>query len=221
MPYPGQFVKLVLIGNLYTDVFNTTLSIVPNALGELGMPEVNEATLDAVAAAVRNWYVGGIAGDDPLISVHAHLTSIKLNRIGVDGRYVDPETREHVYTTFTQGNAGIAAPAQLSAVATLRTAVPRGRASKGRMYLPPTQMCGAIDVDGRASAAAATAQAESVRALIDAVNDQYIGIGRVGVASNAGAGRFEHVTSVSVGRVIDTMRSRRSTQPEDYQTVVL
>jgi hypothetical protein len=41
------------------------------------------------------------------------------------------------------------------------------------------------------------------------------------VASNAGAGRFEHVTELAVGRVPDTMRSRRSKLQEDYQSVAV
>lgn len=221
MPYPGEFVRLVLIGDLYTDRFNATLSIVPSALGEISMPAVNEATLDAVAAAVRAWWVNAGAGVGPAAISSARLTSIKLNRIGPDGRYMDNEAMEHVFTTPAPGTNNGTVAAQLSLAATLRTAVTRGRGSKGRIYLPPTFSVQSIGADGRVTASAATVHANSVKALITAVNNEYLAIGRVGVASDAGAGRFEHVTHVSVGRVVDTIRSRRSALDEDYQDVTV
>lgn len=222
MPYPGQFHRLVLIGELYTDTFNTTLAIVPSALGELGMPAVGTSTLTAVAGIVSAWWNNATAGAGSGAIQAARLTGIKLNRIGIDGRYVDPVTMEHTYPTAIAGiNSAVVAP-QLAVVATLRTAIERGRASKGRMYLPPTQAISALVAgDGRSSAAQALQQANGVKALITSLNSTYTAIGRVGVASDAGAGRFEHVTAVSVGRVPDTMRSRRSTQDEDYQTVTV
>lgn len=222
MPYPGQFHRLVLIGSLQAaqDTWNTSLSIVPSALGELGMPAVDDATLDAVATAVRAWFVAAIP-DGPNAINGIHLTSIKLNRIGTDGRYVDPVTKEHVYTTPGQGSSSVTAFPQLTVVATLLTALERGRASKGRMYLPPTQAGALAQSDGRLSDSYALAQANSVKTLINTLNGIYTLIGKVGVASDAGSGRFEHVTGVKCGRVIDTMRSRRSSFDEDYQTVTL
>lgn len=220
MPYPGQFHRLVLIGSLYSDQFNTTLNIVPSALGELGMPEVSPANLTAVAARVATWFASSATGPGIGIIGACKLESIKLNRIGADGHYVDPETREHVYPTPISGNLiGTQVFPQLTAVATLRTAIPRGRGSTGRMYIPPSNAVAAAGADGRMSVGAAAAHAAGVKALIDSLNTEYTLIGRVGVASNAGSGRFEHVTRVEVGRVGDTMRSRRSSLVEDYQGI--
>lgn len=221
MPYPGQFHRLVMIGSLYSDTFNCTLSIVPSALGELGMPAVGDATLASVAAAVSAWWNHGTTAMSSGTISAAKLTGIKLNRIGVDGRYVDPVTYEHTYPTpIASGVSSNEAP-QLAVAITLRTAIERGRASKGRFYLPPTVAVTALGTDGRSTVAQALAQANGAKALITSLNSIYTAIGRVGVASDAGAGRFEHVTHVSVGRVPDTMRSRRSTQDEDYQTVTI
>jgi hypothetical protein len=222
MPYPGQFVRLVIIGGLYGDTYNTSLSIVPSALGELGMPAVDAPTLAAVAADVAAWYVGTVAPAGPRIIQRASLRSIKLNRIGADGKYVDPVTMEHIYPApIAGGSTGIDVAPQLTMAATLRTAIPRGRGSRGRMYLPPTQYGAVVSTDGRVAVASAQGQAGSVVDLINRLNTTYTLIGRVGVASNAGAGRFEHVTQVSCGRVVDTMRSRRSTLDEDYQDVTV
>ena len=221
MPYPGQFIRLVIIGSLYDDIFNTTVSIVPSALGELGMPIVNQATLDAVASDVEAWWTAavGSGGIGPIS--HAVLTSIKLNRLDTAGHYADPIAMEHVYPTPIPGAYTGNFPPQLATVATLRTSLARGRGSKGRMFLPPNQAYGTFDTSGRLTASAALAVAQGVKGLFDRLNASYAGIGRVGVASDAGTGKFEHVTQVSVGRTVDTMRSRRSTLVEDYQTVTI
>jgi len=153
------------------------------------------------------------------------LVSIKLNRIGTDGRYVDSVAREHIYPTPVAGGYSAALGAkvapQLAQVVTLRTRLERGRGSKGRIYLPGNITMDSVQTDGRLTAANALLSAQAVRSLIVSLNSNYTLIGRVGVASNAGAGKFEHVTATACGRVLDTMRSRRSSLAEDYQEVVV
>jgi hypothetical protein len=221
MPYPGQFVRLVIIGKIYNDVFNTSLSIVPSALGELGMPAVDATTLAQVATNVSNWWTasGGASTFRPITS--ASLTGIKLNRIGPSGHYVDPISREHIYPSPIAGSTSDKIAAQLSIAATFRTRVPRGRGSHGRMYLPPSAGLALLGTDGRLTTTAANEVGTSVKSLIDQLNATYTLIGRVGVASDAGSGIFEHVTAVDVGRVPDTIRSRRSQLLEDYQRTVV
>lgn len=221
MPYPGEFYRLVAIGDLYGDTFNFTLSMVPTALGELTLPPVTQALADSIGLIVGAWWSNTNAGEGPRVSDKARLLSVKFNRIGPDGRYADPETREWVSAVPIPGTFSSAFPAQLATAVTLKTAVPRGRASRGRFYLPPNAMMSPIDNNGLASATAAQALADSAKFLIDDLNTNGTLVSRVGVASNAGVGRFEHVTSVAVGRVIDTIRSRRSALSEDYQETVL
>ena len=221
MPYPGQFHRLVMIGSHYNDTFNMTLSIVPSALGELGMPEVDAGTLASVAAAVGTWFPKPVNGPGPGFHNISKLTSIKLNRINAAGHYVDPIAREHLYGSPISGSEASNPVPQIAQVITLGTALDRGRGSRGRVYaLPNTQMF-PLDSSGRASASTVTYSAEAWKILINQINSIYTLIGRVGVASNAGAGRFEHVTRIGVGRAVDTMRSRRSTLVEDHQYVAL
>lgn len=210
-----------MIGRLYNDTFNTTLSIVPSFLTEwLPMAPVGEDTLDAVTDVVATWWARGLSGTGPGFTTASVLTMVKLNRIGPDGRYMDPETREFDLLTGVPGAvAGTVAP-QLSAVASLDTANPRGRAGRGRMYLPPTTALATLGTsDGRMTVTNAENLASGVATLIRELNAVYTGVGAVGVASKAGAGGFQHVTSVRVGRVPDTVRSRRNKQAEDYQEV--
>jgi len=216
MAYPGEFVRLVLYGDLYEDTWNSTLAIVPSALGELEMPAVDQTTLDAVAADVLAWWNATTYTTGPMANPNAYLNGIKLNRLDSAGHYMDPVTREKVYPTRSAGKgANLSLPPQITIAHTLVTAVPRGRGARGRMYLPPQEAAASLNSEGKLTPTSATNCATSLVALINALNTTYALIGKVGVASNAGTGRFEHVTKVQVGRTVDTMRSRRNRHTED------
>jgi hypothetical protein len=92
------------------------------------------------------------------------------------------------------------------------------------MYLPPVDGFSA-PASGTLLAAITDAQrvAGAVSSLINQANAAFSSwgtgdfTGRVAILSNAGAGDFHYVTRTQVGRVIDTMRSRRAQVAEDYQ----
>jgi hypothetical protein len=222
MPYPKIFHRLVLFGTLYGDTWNTSLSIVPSGLGEIVMPEPTDQFLADVAADVGpGWFGKATAQGGSNTIGSAYLLGIKLNRIGPDGKYADNSAHTYTYGAPLGGEGGAAVVApQLTTVATLRTAIERGPGSKGRMYLPPVAWIPALGPDGRLTNAQATAIATTTKNLIVLLNTRY-GSGRVGVASNVGSGRFEHVTRVTVGRVVDTMRTRRNKQREEPQAVAI
>jgi hypothetical protein len=213
-----------MIGTLYgTEQFNMSLSIVPDPAGST-IPAVDAAKLSAVASLVATWFQATTTGVGPNFSTDAKLTAIKLNRINSEGHYQDNQAREHIYPTPLTGGVTLASgkpPAQIAHVVTLRTAIERGRGSKGRIYLPIKSEMTLVTADGRIGAAGALQSAMGVRALALSLNTSFAGSGKVGVASNAGAGRFEPVTAFAAGRVLDTMRSRRASLLEDYQEAAL
>lgn len=106
---------------------------------------------------------------------------------------------------------------QGSQVATLRTAIPRGHASHGRIFLPP--VCSQLQSDGRLTAAATLNTATQVKNFIEAVNI-LAGVSSTVVMSNVGAGASAAVTSVQMGLVVDTHRSRRRSLGESPLQVV-
>lgn len=221
MPYPKSFHRLVIFGTLYNDIWNTSLNILPSGLGEALMPPVTTNQLDSVATIVNTgWWQKSLATGGFPGTGYCQLEGIKLNRINAAGKYEDPKSMTFLYPGPIGANGGDykVAP-QLTTVATLRTAIPRGRGSKGRMYLPPVKQAAALGTDGRMTAAGALEVATSVKTLIEALNGYYVAIGRVGVASNVASGRFEHATKVTCGRVVDTMRTRRNKQLEDPSSV--
>jgi len=217
MPYPGSFHRLVLIGTQYdNETWNTSLSIVPTALGELGMAAVSAQTLADVAAIVGTWFPLLNAGPGPTFVATTKLTHVKLNRINSAGHYQDEPSRTHAYATPIAGGGqtSIPRPPQLTIVHTLATALRSGKASKGRMYFPLQGHLDGMETDAQLTVAGADSTAKGLVDLIQKLNAYYTLIGRVGVASPGGTGRFEHVTRVRVGRVVDTMRSRRTSIPE-------
>jgi len=223
MAYPAPFHRLVLIGSLYGDSFNTTMSIIP--VGGETLPAVSEDLIEAVADFVRLWWDNPLSSTPPYgcgISQKAILQSIKLNRIGTNGRYQDPVAREFVLTTPIPGAQAGAPPAQLSLAATFRGVNERARAGKGRMYFPPSAVTEVMQADGRISTTAATQYGNGVGALVGGLNDVYLTegvVGVVGIASNVGTGAFQGVQKITIGRTVDTIRSRRNKIPEDYITV--
>ena len=214
MPYPGNFHRLVILGQVYTDTFATSLSIVPVG-GSLGV--VTPEMAEDVGLIVLDWWNNALGATGAGFLQNVRLTGVKLNLIGPDGRYAQDETGEYTLPAPVAGTMGADAPAQLSMVITLQSAIARGRGSKGRMYLPPSEPVVQVSSDGRVSAARALQQAVAVEYLINLLNAHYAGTGMVGVASDQGAGVFAPVVEVRCGRVVDTVRSRRSSLDEDYQ----
>jgi hypothetical protein len=219
MAYPTSFHRIVIGGTHYAETWNTSLNYAP---GFANQP-VDTALLTAIAGHVQTWFAGtpssGVGFPSPV-----KLTYCKVNRINSAGHYQDPESHTHTYPSPVAGGGTLVyAPPQNAMVVTLRTAFERGLASKGRMYLPLPQNYAALASDGRATAAQAITIANSVTSLINNVNAAFSSwagggdAGHVAIMSNVREGAFHFVTQVEAGRVVDTMRSRRTSMPEDYQ----
>jgi len=219
MSYAFPFHRLVLAGDLYAEHFSTSLSV---ATGAAASP-VDDDLLEDLAAVVGTWFAS-VGSTGPQITNRATLKEFKVNRIGTDGSYMDPVSFTHVYSTPVAGGTALESAPQLAGVVSLRTAFDRGRASKGQMYLPPSFGYNIPGTDGLVTTTNAQNRASSVATLINAIHAAYTATvgggdfgGRVAVVSDVGSGAWHSVTHVEAGRVIDTMRSRRTSLPEDYQ----
>lgn len=218
MVYPGNFLRLVVEGAGYTgERWSWGLSMGTPA--GLSLSGASPSVPAGIVAAVRKYHA--VAG---VVSPSAKLDLIKFNYIGADGRYVfESESVREEITPPVPGNGAGTPPPQLAICCTLRTAKARGRGSRGRFYSPYPTGAGSVGaVDGRLAANIAKIYADAAATLINDlnavdVNDSPAAGMRVIVASDAGPGAFEPVTAVEVGRVVDTMRSRRSSLDEDYQ----
>lgn len=146
-------------------------------------------------------------------------TWTKLNWINADGKYFFPFTSR---TDTPAGNQGTGSatffPNQISLVATLTTDVARGRACRGRMFLPAPGI--SLDTDGRLTTGNQNAINTSLQTFLNAINGVAL-LHKVHIISSVGTGASHIVQQVGVGRVYDTMRSRRASLLEERVMVGL
>lgn len=173
----------------------------------------NADAMNDIAADVRAFH--GRAGSN--IGNLAIIDEVKIAAIGADGKYTsDP----FISVTKQPGGGanGLTFPFQVSHAVSLVTDR-RGPTGRGRFYLPLP--LGSVDASGQITAALATGVATSVAQLVSAINDQP-GVdsndSRVVVASSKGYN--SPVVAVRVGRVLDTVRSRRRSAVEGYPAEV-
>jgi hypothetical protein len=152
-----------------------------------------------------------------LIPGAVSLTRVKVASIGPLGLYTRDSWESTSPAVAGTNASGGLMPAQTAMVASLMTSR-RGPTGRGRMYLP----CRSLNIgsDSRIAAADALGLAGSVATLLNALNNEP-GLDpaadqQVVVASSKGFNTL--VTGVRVGRVPDTVRSRRSQLIEEYQT---
>lgn len=161
------------------------------------------------------------------ISGGARLGWLKYNRVGTDGKYMNPWTTVYDFSPLVVSSAAIKHPHQVSLVATLTTDAARGLASKGRIYLP-SPMYSVAGADATIASGDAASAANWVAGLVNGING-VAGAGNVHVISRGarqddgswGPGAMRPVMGVSVGNVYDTMRSRRGKVVEQRTDVAV
>lgn len=234
MPFPAQHQYMTVIGDAYggTERWQFGMRLTDGGVS-------NEVTALAIADDVEKWWVGtGDQGMNAFSPADTHrLTELKVARIGIDGTYPEGEASySHFYLPPLVGGAArlAGASAQQTMCVTLTTALPRGYASKGRVYLPPSGRM-VTGADGLITADAALEIANSVWNLITDINANAV-VGNVAIFSRGrgvpsydaennrieytfpNPGAVQNVTGVRCGRVIDTQRRRRRQLVENYAT---
>lgn len=177
------------------------------------------AGLNLAASTFNAALVAWMARPGSAISSAARLDFVKFNQINpLTAKYSLPSSNEVIQNDLAVGVASPQLP-QLSLAVSTRTVFARGRAHAGRFY-PPSGVVSSVQPDGRVSSAAAIAAASSAATLLQGINTAVGAGSRVVVFSRVG--QFaEPVTNVRVGRVMDTMRSRRTSLLEDYAQAVV
>lgn len=180
---------------------------------------VDQAQANACHTAVAAWWADATNG--PFIWSAHNYTGVKLAPIGVDGKYPPGEQAYEGPAVTTAGTGATAQvwPGQCATAVTLISAKPggRGRASKGRIYLPP--LSSTIGSDGRITAATATRLSTGIANLLGALND-ITDLGGAAVFSSVGSGDHYPVVSVRTGTVVDTIRRRRRQMAENPTAAV-
>jgi hypothetical protein len=183
--------------------------------GSGGLQVAENALSDVCDDVISYW-------QDPaaLVSVFARITSIKIADVQPDGKWRNGvATYERTSPGIPGGSQGAGgtlthAP-QVALAVTLRTAINSPR-TRGRFFLPlPTATV--PGGSGLMDSGQATGVAERTATLFTQVNNQpgFDNNGNVVVVAST-FGAITPVTSVSVGRVLDTITSRRNALKESY-----
>ena len=176
-----------------------------------------QGELNAAVVAVNGWW----GGTSSLIGDDYRLSSMKFAAIGTDGLYPDGYSPLiYDFSPVTPGGTAIAIsqfPLQVASVMSLTTAAARGRAHRGRVYLPP--IAGNLSATYLFSAANCQTRANSFADLLETLNAA-IG-GACSVMSRIGTGTTRAVTAVECGDRPDVQRRRAGRQIETYSSAPL
>lgn len=152
----------------------------------------------------------------------AFLEFVKFNEIApLTGKYALPVSDTALITPRIGAGGGLRGPGQCAVVISTRTAIPRGRGHAGRMYIP-VGVGGSttiVESDGRMTSTTADEMANAGAAFIQALNA--VQASCFVVIFSKLAQTVTAVTGVRVGRVVDTMRSRRTSLNEEYEETLL
>lgn len=163
-----------------------------------------------------------ITGGYPVTMNFSNIVTIdwaKLAVIKTDGHYQGSPTLAE-QTGKAGGSGAFPQPPQLAAVVSLWSGDTFGRANRGRSYLPvPYMFLNTQAVtEPRATVAAANSLRDLFKVFLADVAGEVDGV-TLGtfpaIMSSLGSGTTKHVQKIACGRVIDTMRSRRTSLQED------
>lgn len=145
-------------------------------------------------------------------------------QIGVLGRYT-PTTQLTIVspTTSTAGFGTLTCPWNTASVISLRTAIPRGRGSNGRIYWPATAAAVTAST-GRVASATVQARVNLFKTFVDALNaaaNTYDPGTRLLVASAVGGGVHAPVTSIRSDDRLDSIERRENDQASIWSTAAI
>ena len=163
--YASRFHKATIMGEMFggTELWTTSFAIG----NETGGDQANEPT-DEEALAISNAWNAIWTPVANGFSSQFKFVGVKVSMVSTDGSSDPSWSKFHYRPVPVAGGAGPTNPPQIALACTLQTAIPRGRASKGRMFLPGVGF--SVGADGKITAAQATTLAGQMKSFFDAVN---------------------------------------------------
>lgn len=154
------------------------------------------------------------------VSGYYEFKEAKIAMISQDGRTIADSAQYFQPAGIVKGAAGnTAQPPQVSLVATLANSLPRGLATKGRMFLPGVSSD--VDATGHLAALWTTGVADNLKTFFDTIyndadlpgNPVLASVGRGPLLTD---GAIRNISQIKIGNVYDTQRRRRNALQESY-----
>jgi hypothetical protein len=212
MPFQPH-IRLTFRGAFTTPAVIEEFSFGVNCAPIQGTPNApNQAMLDSAVDAVGQYW----ARPALQMPTGRPIREVKVAAIGVDGKYTSDPMIAAVNLPGGASEPQYLAPPQVALVVSLNTGR-RGPTGRGRWYLPcPSyRFLDDLVLSTPLAQAVANESAAFLKDLETTFQDEIVGGLLVPVVASS-KGYNTVVTSVRVGRVTDTMRSRRTSLPEQY-----
>lgn len=214
MPYSRQVVKVRILGDCFNSAeeWSTGFYVAPG----FGNPVLPGNYAEQVAGLWQTFFTAASTS----VSSRYRTISVKANIFDTNNVQITNPTQEYFYPAPIVGpSAGAPLPPQLTVVASLRTSVPRGIGSHGRMYLPGINQT--VDSDARINATAVGNIATNFKAFLDGVNalpnTPILSVHLFSSANLVGKTPVDrYVTQLKIGNMYDTQRRRRNQLTETY-----
>jgi len=215
MSYPHEVVRVTLSGTMFNgnEIWSTGFF-----LGHEGAdadPITEQGVADVGAAWSTFW-----TSATSLISNKYAFTTCKMVRVAQDGKTIaDSAVYWSPSSAPVGGYGNPTLPPQIALVATLANSLPRGLATKGRMFLPG--VASPVDSTGHVNTTEQTQLATNLKTFFDSVyNDADLPGNPVLASLGRGpllqGGAIRNVTQIRIGNVYDTQRRRRNALTETY-----
>lgn len=214
--YPHDIVRVSLEGSCYggAEIWQTGFWL-GNPTQNCELPTAAKA--QGIAEAFSQFFTNSSSG----VSNRYQFNTVRMSVHALTGGIQRDDTVIYDLPVPAIGTAigSTNMPPQIATVATLTTNLPRGRASKGRMFLPVNGF--GVGTTGTITNSQQTAVATNLAAFLGAVDVNWSGEDDVVNVSPVKllppyAGRIEIVMGVRVGNVYDTQRRRRNDIGETY-----
>lgn len=163
---------------------------------------------DTAVPAIETYY------NKTTLSNTVWVTTAKFNAIDPDGRYANQdETNAYYWTAGDEphGTSTTVVEPQRTLAVSWTTAAQRGRASKGRIFLPG--FASPVGQDLLIAESLASAIESDSQTFLNNLN---AGTYTAAIVSGVGTGALRPITGARVGRAIDTQRRRRRSLNEQW-----
>lgn len=220
MAYPHRVARITFSGDCWngTEIWSTGFF-----MGFPGgdAPEITQAGIDQIGAAWKTFF----STNTTAIASTYKFTAAKAVMLNNDGKSLPETAKYHYPAAPVAGANGVTRmPAQISLVATLTNTLPRGLATKGRMFLPG--IASSVTDTGKISQPVAAAIATNLKLFFDTVYSDADTPGNPVLASLGSGplqlgGVIRPVTGIKIGDVWDTQRRRRNQFTELYEQRVV